>query len=456
MNVTVVTRRLGAALFALALTRGAAAQNAIPDDVRANVRARVEARYSVGIVVGIVDSAGARYAAAGATAITGGQPVNERSIYEIGSVTKVFTALALADMVRRGEVALDEPVQRLLPEGSTVPSRNAKEITLRLLSAQRSGLPRLPANLSPRDPQNPYADYDGEHLLDFLRGYTLPRDPGERYEYSNLGVGLLGFALALHAHESYETMLIRRVLRPLRMNSTMVTLTPEARARLAHGHEGEREAANWDLDALAGAGALRSDAEDLAAFVAAAMQARSTPLDSALALTEQTQFDAGSPTMDIGLGWHILKRPTMRIIWHNGGTGGYHSFIGFDPARKMGVVVLSNSTQSVDDIGFHTLDPTMPLTVPRVAMTMPADALEAYVGRYDLAPTFALSVTREGDTLWLQATGQGRVRLWPSAPNEFFLREVDAQVSFVRDSAGRVASLVLHQNGRDLPAPRTP
>jgi CubicO group peptidase (beta-lactamase class C family) len=314
----------------------------------------------------------------------------------------------------------------------------------------------MPTNFAPRDEHNPFADYDAAHLLDFLRGDTLARDPGERYEYSNVGVGLLGFALARRGHESYEAMVTRRVLAPLHMNSTMVTLTPDARTRLAHGHDGEHEAANWDLDALAGAGALRSDAVDMASFLAAAMGLRATPLDSAFALTEQTQADAGSPAMDIGLGWHIMKRPTMRIVWHNGGTGGYRSFIGFDPARKIGVVVLSNSTQSADDVGFHTIDPSLPLSVPRVAIAMAADALEAHVGRYDLAPTFALTVTREGDALWLQATGQGRVRLWPSAPEEFFLREVDAQVSFVRDSTGRVASLVLHQNGRDMPAPRTP
>jgi CubicO group peptidase (beta-lactamase class C family) len=454
--VTILSRRLRAALLLLLLARGAGAQTAIPDEVRANLRARVAARYTVGIVVGIVDSAGARYAAEGTTAISGGQPVNERSMYEIGSITKVFTALSLADMVRRGEVALDDPVQGLLPAGSVVPSRNGKQITLRLLSAQRSGLPRMPTNFAPRDEHNPFADYDAAHLLDFLRGDTLARDPGERYEYSNVGVGLLGFALARRGHESYEAMVTRRVLSPLHMNSTMVTLTPDARARLAHGHDGEHEAANWDLDALAGAGALRSDAVDMASFLAAAMGLRATPLDSAFALTEQTQADAGSPAMDIGLGWHIMKRPTMRIVWHNGGTGGYRSFIGFDPARKIGVVVLSNSTQSADDVGFHTIDPSLPLSVPRVAIAMAADALEAHVGRYDLAPTFALTVTREGDALWLQATGQGRVRLWPSAPEEFFLREVDAQVSFVRDSTGRVASLVLHQNGRDMPAPRTP
>jgi hypothetical protein len=251
-------------------------------------------------------------------------------------------------------------------------------------------------------------------------------------------------------------MVTRRVLAPLRMNSTMVTLTADARSRLAHGHNGGQEAANWDIDALAGAGALRSDAVDMTTFLAAAMGLRSTPLDSAFALTEQTQFDAGSPSMDIGLGWHIWKRPTMRIIWHNGGTGGYRTFIGFDPARKVGVVVLSNSSQSADDIGLHTLDPTMPLVVPRVAIPMTADALEAYVGRFDLSPSFALTITRDGDVLRAQATDQPRFRLWPSAPNEFFLREVDAQVSFVRDSTGRVASLVLHQNGRNMPAPRAP
>jgi D-alanyl-D-alanine-carboxypeptidase/D-alanyl-D-alanine-endopeptidase len=427
----------------------------VPEDVRANVRARVANGWSVGIVVGVVDSTGARYFADGRTARTGGQPVSERTVYEIGSVTKVFTALALADMVVRGEVGLDDPVQRYLPDSVRVPSRDGHQITLRLLSAQRSGLPRMPGNFAPADPRNPYADYHTGRLYAFLNGYTLPRDPGASYEYSNLGVGLLGLALARRAGSSYEDLVLDRVARPLHLDDTRITLTPDLRARLAHGHAGGRPTANWDLGALAGAGALRSTAADLTRFLAAACGLTRTPLDSAFRLTEAIEFDAG-PTMRIGLGWHVIGRDTSAIYWHNGGTGGYHAFIGFSPRRRIGVVVLSNDASSIDDIGLHVLNPAIPLATVRVAVHLPAESLDAYVGEYRLAPAFVITIRKQAGGLVAQATGQGANPIYPSARDEFFFRVVDAQISFERDSTGHVASLVLHQGGRDMPAPREP
>lgn len=451
-------RRVGGAFFCLALAtatvaRGQGAQ--VPDDVRASVRGRVDNGWGVGIVVGVVDGDGARYFSYGRTALTAGAPVTERTVFEIGSISKVFTALALADMAVHGLVGLDDPVQRYLPDSVRVPSRNGHEITLRLLSAQRSGLPRLPGNLAPADPANPYADYGSGRLYAFLDGYTLTRDPGASYEYSNLGVGLLGLALARRAGTSYEDLVLQRVARPLRLSDTRVTLTADQRARLARGHAGGREVPNWDLDALAGAGALRSTAADLTRFLAAAAGLARTPLDSAFRLTEAIQGDAG-PTMRIGLGWHVIGRDTSTVYWHNGGTGGYHAFIGFDPRRRIGVVVLSNSDQSIDDIGFHLLDPGSPLAVVRATVALPPESLEAYVGGYQLAPGFVLSIRRGSDGLLAQATGQPAYPIFPSARDEFFYRVVDAQLSFVRDTTGRVASVILHQNGRDVPGPRIP
>jgi CubicO group peptidase (beta-lactamase class C family) len=427
----------------------------IPDEVRANVRARVDNGWSVGIVVAVVDSTGARYFSYGSTAKTGGQPVNERTVYEIGSITKVFTALSLADMVVKGEVGLDDPVQRYLPDSVHVPSRDGKEITLRLLSGQRSGLPRMPNNFAPANPNNPFADYDAARLYTFLNGYRLTRDPGASYEYSNVGVGLLGFALARRNGTSYENMVLTRVIGPLQMSDTRITLTSDLRARLAHGYAGGQEVSNWDLDALAGAGAIRSTAQNMATFLAAAIGLTHTQLDSTFRLTEAIQFDAG-PGMRIGLGWHVIGPDSAAVIWHNGGTGGYHTFIGFDPRRKIGVVVLSNSTLSIDDIGFHILNPAIPLQTVLAAIAMPADSLDAYVGTYQLAPQFAISIRKEGSGLVAQATGQGANAIYPSAPNEFFYKVVDAQISFVRDSTGKITSLVLHQGGRDMPATRAP
>jgi CubicO group peptidase (beta-lactamase class C family) len=449
------TTAIAALLAGVSIPAARAQGLQVPADARASVRARVDNGWSVGIVLGVVDSAGARYFSYGSTARTGGQPVNERTVYEIGSITKVFTALTLADMVVKGEVGLDDPVQRYLPDSVRVPGRPGHEITLRLLSAQRSGLPRMPNNFAPANPANPYADYGAARLYAFLNGYTLTRDPGASYEYSNLGVGLLGLALARHSGTSYEEMVLRRVAGPLHLADTRITLTPDLRARLAHGHAGEQEVSSWDLDALAGAGAIRSTAQDLATLLAAAAGLTHTSLDSAFRLTEAIEFDAG-PTMRIGLGWHVIGPDSAAAIWHNGGTGGYHSFIGFDPRRRIGVVVLSNSTLGIDDIGFHILNPASALVTVRAAVALPADSLDSYVGAYQLAPQFALSIRREGAGLVAQATGQSAAPIYPSARDEFFLKVVDAQLSFVRDSTGKVASLVLHQGGRDQPAPRRP
>jgi hypothetical protein len=161
--------------------------------------------------------------------------------------------------------------------------------------------------------------------------------------------------------------------------------------------------------------------------------------------------------MRIGLGWHVRQGTGgMQIVWHNGGTGGYHSWAGYDPARRVGVVVLTNSPESIDDIGFHLLDPARPLVPVRSAVTLPPAALDEYVGSYPLAPTFVLTVTRDGDRLMVQATGQPAVRIWASARDEFFLKVVDAQISFTRGADGRIDALILHQGGRDQRAPRAP
>lgn len=449
---------IGACILAADLAAQQPSPAAVPEIVAANIRQRVDAGWTPSIVVGVVDSSGARYFPYGKTAVVGGTPVNERTVYEIGSITKAFTGVLLADMALRGEVALDDPVRRYLPDSVRVPGTDSLPITLRLLSVQRSGLPRLPANFAPRDSTNPYADYDAARLYAFLNSYTLTRPPGAAYEYSNLGVGLLGFALARRAGTSYEELVRRRILTPLRMTNTTITLSATARGRLAQGTADGRPAANWDVDALAGAGALRSTAEDMTAFLAAALGLVRTPLDSAFRLAAEPQFDAGpGGVMRIGLGWHVRQTTGgPRIVWHNGGTGGYHSWAGYDPARGVGVVVLTNATENIDDIGFHLLDPSRPLAPVRSAIALPAATLDEYVGSYTLAPTFVITVQRDGDRLMVQATGQPAFRIWASAKDEFFLKVVDAQFSFTRGADGNVDALILHQGGRDQRAPRAP
>jgi CubicO group peptidase (beta-lactamase class C family) len=375
------------------------------------------------------------------------------SVFEIGSITKAFTGILLADMAARGEVSLTDPVSKHLPAGVTMPSRG-REITLLDLATHRSGLPRLPSNMSPADRSNPYADYTVQQLYAFLSGHTLGRDVGAQYEYSNLGGGLLGHVLGRAASRSYEALVRERILQPLGMSMTGVTLTGDMREQLVAGHDMQGNVVPlWDLPTLAGAGALRSNMRDMLAFLGANFGPPTSLLERSMMASHEVRETAG-PGMSIGLGWHILTVRDRKIVWHNGGTAGFRTFIGFDPDAHVGVVVLGNSAHIMDDIGFHLINPAVPLAaapVQRVAVTVPAAILQTYVGEYVLAPTFSIVISLERGALFGQATGQPRFAMFAESEREFFLRDVDAQVTFERDANGVVTGLVLHQGGQNIP-----
>jgi CubicO group peptidase (beta-lactamase class C family) len=238
-------------------------------------------------------------------------------------------------------------------------------------------------------------------------------------------------------------------------------LTNAAKERLAAGHDASlAPAKNWDFPTLAGAGALRSTANDLLEFLAAELGVTKSPLAPAMAAQLKTRVPTGAPHLDIALAWHILATPSGgEIIWHNGGTGGYRSFVGFDTKKQIGVVVLSNTSTAmgVDDIGRHILDSALPLIEPaktRKEIALDEKVLERYVGRYELAPTFSITVTREGAHLYGQATGQPRFEMFAESEKEFFLKVVDAQISFQVDAENKVTGLILHQNGGHAPGKR--
>ncbi len=354
--------RLALLAFIPAFTPGsAAAQAPFPtnDEIRALARKGVPVADRAGLVIGLLASDGSRRVVPVADV-----PYDGRTLFEIGSITKVFTGILLAEMAERAEVRLEDPVQDLLPKGTAVPSRNGRQIRLVDLATHSSGLPRLPSNLAPADAANPYADYSVEQLYAFLKGHQLTRDVGERAEYSNLGAGLLGHALALRGGKSYESLVTERILEPLNMRSTRIALRPEDRARLAPGHSaGGAPVSNWDIPTLAGAGALRSDVDDMLTFLAANLHPPDTALGRAMRASHVPRGTLGE-TARIGLHWIVTTTRFGRtVIWHNGGTAGYRTFIGFDPERRIGVVVLSNRSNSVDAIGRHLLDPREPLSV---------------------------------------------------------------------------------------------
>jgi CubicO group peptidase (beta-lactamase class C family) len=407
-------------------------------------------RQSVGIVVGIVDSTGRRTISYGRFDAGDKKAVDGDTIFEIGSVTKVFTSLLLADMVQRGVVALTDPVAKYLPSGVKTPERNGRQITLEDLATHTSGLPRLPSNLSPEDAANPYADYSVEQLYQFLSGYQLTRDIGSQYEYSNLGGGLLGHVLARRAGMDYEKLVRSRICEPLGMRSTDITLSDEMKTRFAVGHDATMQrVAHWDLPTLAGAGALRSTVNDMLTFVGANLGYVKSPLAPAMAAMLAVRRPTGTPELEVGLGWHIPTRDGHEIIWHNGGTGGFKSFIGFERKAGTGVVVLSNAETpaGVDDIGQHLLNTNAVLHQPpkeHKQVAVDPKVLDGYVGQYQLAPNFVMTITRDGAQLFVQATGQPELEIFPESDRDYFLKVVDAQITFETDSQARATGLVLH------------
>lgn len=412
-------------------------------------------KKSVGMVVGIISKNGSQVVGYGKLSKDRPQEPDGNTVYEIGSITKVFTSILLQDMAERGEMNLDDPVAKYLPKFVKIPTKDGKEMTLQHLATHTSGLARMPDNFAPKNADNPYADYTVEQMYDFLSRYQLTRGIGEKYEYSNLGVGLLGHLLALKAGMDYETLVTKRICAPLKMSSTVIKLSPAMRARLAQGHnEVLRPASNWDIPTLAGAGALHSTTNDLLLFVAANLGFAKSSLTPILQKTHAPQHGTDSPNLQIALGWHILKKDSSEIIWHNGGTGGYRSFIGFDKAKDLGVVVLSNTTNDIDDIGRHLLNSKFELaklepTQERTAIKVDPKVYDAYVGQYELAPGIIFDVIVENNQLQVQLTGQPRFPVFAESETKFFYKVVDAQLTFQKDSNGKVTSLILHQGGID-------
>lgn len=460
---------LGLACFACYVAHAAAQtttspSSAAPSDaeIRRILAERIDVqKQGVGIVVGVIDPHGRRVLTYGAFEKGDKRPLDGDTIFEIGSITKVFTALLAADMAQRGEVKLDDPIQKYLPPTAKMPERSGKQVTLIDLATHTSGLPRMPENFRPKDPSRPYVDYTVDALYSFLSSYELRRDIGIKYVYSNLGFGLLGLGLAHRAGTDYEELVVTRICDPLGMKSTRITLSEPLKRRFAPGHSSDLVTVpEWDIPSFAGAGALRSSANDLLTFLAAMMGYTDNPLAAAQKTTLSIRRPTGQPFMETGLGWDVDTRGGTEIISKAGGTGGYSTFIGYAPKTRVGVVALANTSagEGPSDIGQHLLDARYPLWVPENLpsneRTLEAKVLGGYLGHYELAPAAVFAVTREGSQLYVQLTNQPRMAVYPKSNTEFFYKVVDAQISFETDPQGHANTLILHQGGRDQKAKR--
>jgi len=360
-----------------------------PLDIQKTLQEYVEDNDGVGAAVGYIDNGKIEYYTYGKKAVDGNDPITQDSIFEIGSITKVFTTITLLEMVKQGKIHLEDPIEMYLPD-IKVPEKDGKKITVWHLATHTSGLPSMPDNFEPKNMDNPYADYSAQNLYTFLKGHTLTRLPGQNHQYSNLGMGLLSHILCLIEKTDYEALIKKYICDPLNMKSTGVVLTPSMKINLAHGHNILKKVGNWDFDVLAGAGAIRSNIKDMTIFLAANMGMIDTPLYESIQASHAQQCPTSmADHVKQCVGWIANTQNDGTITWHNGGTGGYRSFMGFDIKNKKGIVILSNAGNcSVDPLGLYILDQIhhkLEKQVYNEALATP-EYLGKFVGTYETEP----------------------------------------------------------------------
>jgi len=365
--LVLVVLAVGALVFKVARARRA--YGAITDThdlaqrVETLAKTYIAKRPNGALMLGVIERGKTFTRGFGHVSATNSSPPDVVTEFEIGSITKVFTAITLAKMVEAGQVNLTDPISRFLPSGVTAPQKEGKEVTMENLATHTSGLPRLPDNLWPTvtNSDDPYINYTAKDLYAGLGSVKLGSTPGKTSSYSNYGFGLLGHLLALKAGKPYEELVREAICVPLGLTNTAISLTPEQASKLTPGHNKSGAVVpNWKFDALAPAGALKSCAADMLKFVSENLNPDTTSISNALKEAQQIHFQ--ELTGGVGLGWQITRTLEGRLLtWHNGGTGGYVSFIGFDRDAKVGVVLLSNygdamaSDNSLDKMGMEIL-----------------------------------------------------------------------------------------------------
>lgn len=372
------------------------------------------------------------------------------TLFRLGSVTKQFTAVAVMILNERGLVDLDAPVKTWLPDAPAA----WDGVTVRHLLSHTSGIPNF----------TNFDDYEGsktrtatlDSLIGRFRDRPLEFQPGENWNYSNSGYILLTAIIEKASGQSYAGFVTETLFRPLGMADSGYDSHRAILPRRATGYvptEGGFAHADYlDMSIPQGAGALYSTTHDLLKWEQGLFGGRLLQPQSLALLTTPVRNN-------YAFGLAVVDANGDRTISHSGGIEGFNTYMAYDPARRMTVIVLGNlNGPGPDKVGADLLTlargGTVTLQSERQAIAVPAEALRAYEGVYELSPTFTITASVVDGKLMVQATGQDALELHREAEDAFFLREVDAQVVFTRDASGAVDGLVLHQGGREAPAPK--
>ncbi len=428
--------------LALTLALGVTAAPSALADANKSDGSQVEAWIAEQHAAGRIASASVAHIQGAAVEISGhgavdgdqGAKPDADTQYQIGSINKVFTKLLLAESVAAGTVAYDTALGSLLPESFKPSNPAIKSITLESLALHHSGLPRLPANLDPSNAVNPYGSYDETRLLSGLAIARANQPLGRFYSYSNFGSGLLGHVLGKAHGEGYRAAVMRDVLQPLGLQRT--AFAPDANA--AKAFSAGKQVPPWEFqDAFAGIGALWGSVSDLARLVQAYLGAHEHQLQHALG--HDLQIHADADAFEVTRVWHVARANGKPIYWHNGGTGGFRSFVGFRTDDRRGIAILVSGDADPTNIGLAALGATPSQPEPRQV-----DA--SVFGQYQLSRDFGIGVYHDSGKLVAQASGQAPLKLHALGDDWYAIAEVDAAVRFVREE-DQVSALELVQNG---------
>jgi D-alanyl-D-alanine-carboxypeptidase/D-alanyl-D-alanine-endopeptidase len=341
-----------------------AARSQVPQDLDA-VLARRAAEQGAALVGAQVGRDGVVYSVAGRVADAEGSPApDEHTLFEIGSISKTFTAMLLADAVLRREVALDDPAERHLPGGVKLRDRDGAPIRLLDLATHRSGLPRSPGVPSWIHRLEPFGSYGATDLMAWLARWKSDVPRGERFTYSNVGIGLLGWLLGRRAGTGYAALLRERVLQPLGIaDAVHLEVQDAARSRLASGRDEAGAAAPpIDFGVLAPAGSLVASAAAIVRYAQAALGLLDErPLEAAFALAMRPHADGPEKGTKVGLAWLVVPLFDRLVYRHEGDTPGFSSALVLHPARRRGALVLASRRQpGLAEIALYAIDARVP------------------------------------------------------------------------------------------------
>ncbi|MDG2424463.1 MAG: serine hydrolase [Phycisphaerales bacterium] len=416
-------------------------------DLQSIAEQYVAGGHTPGIVIGVGQTDGSMtFYSAGTLEAGGDVMVDEDTIFEIGSVSKVFTTLLLAQMASENMLNVQDPIENHLPDSIFVPSRDGEPITFEHLATHTSGLPMMPSNFQPANPENPYADYTTSDMHEFLAEYEICNDPGDSGKYSNIGMGLLGHALEERADSDYETLITSRICEPLGMDSTVTKPGMDMDSRVALAHKGMTPSSQWDIPGLAGAGDINSSARDMLIFAMANTGNIKTPLHEDMITCHESRVPVNASPHHYGLGWAIESGPESTVVYHNGATGGFKSSLGFRKETGDCIVVLANSDKAdTNGIMSRHLYRQQKSQNEKITSDSP---FKQYVGTYSTPPFNSfLNINIKGERLLLQFPEKKPILMTESRRDEFHSGSNDYRIYFKRKN-GVVNALDIHHDGK--------